>query len=72
MHIGRHDDATIKFSQAHGITYEAYSPLGGPDLGGKSVMGYPAVKAAAAAHKVSGAQVWSLHTATLPTRVTRA
>ena len=24
--------------EAHGITYEAYSPLGGDDLGGKSVM----------------------------------
>eukprot|EP01044_Picomonas_judraskeda_P008395 COSAG03_NODE_955_length_5196_cov_3.042770_5_plen_64_part_01 len=24
--------------------FEAYSPLGGPDLGGKSVMNYPAVQ----------------------------
>ena len=32
--IGGHDDDTIKFCQAHGITYEAYSPLGGDDLGG--------------------------------------
>ena len=31
---GGHDDDTIKFCQAHGITYEAYSPLGGDDLGG--------------------------------------
>jgi len=52
-----HDDETIKFSQLHGITYEAYSPLGGDDLGGKSVMTYPAVKEIAAAHGVSGAQV---------------
>jgi predicted oxidoreductase len=57
MHIGGHDDETIKFSQLHGITYEAYSPLGGDDLGGRSVMTYPAVKQIAASHGVSGAQV---------------
>jgi diketogulonate reductase-like aldo/keto reductase len=57
MHVGGHDDDTIAFCQAHGITYEAYSPLGGDDLGGRSVMTYPQVKAIAAAHQVSAAQV---------------
>ena len=57
MHVGGHDDETIAFCQKHGILYEAYSPLGGGDLGGKSVMSYPAIKAIAAAHKVSSAQV---------------
>jgi diketogulonate reductase-like aldo/keto reductase len=57
MHIGRHDDATISFCKAHKIQYQAYSPLGGPDLGGKSVMTYPAVKSIAKAHNVSSAQI---------------
>jgi 2,5-diketo-D-gluconate reductase B len=57
MHVGRHDDVSIRFAQAHNITYEAYSPLGGPDLHGKSVLTYPAVVAIAKAHNVSGAQV---------------
>ena len=57
MHIGRHDDATIAYCKAHHIQYEAYSPLGGPDLGGKSVMSYPEVISIAKAHNVSGAQV---------------
>ena len=57
MHIGRHDDATIAFCKEKGILYEAYSPLGGPDLHGKAVMTYPEVKRIAAVHHVSGAQV---------------
>ena len=40
-----------------GITYEAYSPLGGPDLHGKSVMSYPEIVSIAKVHTVSGAQV---------------
>ncbi len=57
MHIGRHDDLTIEFCKSHNIQYEAYSPLGGPDLGGQSVMAYPQVISIAKAHEVSGAQV---------------
>ena len=57
MHIGGHDDDTIQFCKVQGITYEAYSPLGGDDLGGRSVLTYPAVKSIAEAHSVSSAQV---------------
>lgn len=53
-HIGNHDDETVAFCQAHNVTYQAYSPLGGPDLHGKSVLTYPALKQVAANHNVSG------------------
>ena len=43
------------FAAAHGVTYEAYSPLGG--LSGVDVLGDADVLAIAAAHGVSAAQV---------------
>jgi diketogulonate reductase-like aldo/keto reductase len=53
--IGDHDDATLAFCARHGITYEAYSPLGG--LSHVDVLGDADVLAIAAAHGVSAAQV---------------
>ena len=29
LHVGLHDDVTINFCRERGITYQAYSPLGG-------------------------------------------
>lgn len=52
------DDATKKFCDAHGIAYSAYSPLGGwAKHGTGHVLNDPTVKAVAAAHNVSAAQV---------------
>ena len=51
LSVGSHDDATIDFCRAHGITYEAYSPLRGNE------MSQQAVKKIAATHGKSGAQV---------------
>lgn len=51
LSVGSHDDATINFCHAHGITYEAYSPLRGHE------MSLPAVKKVAAGVGKSGAQV---------------
>lgn len=51
LSVGSHDDDTINFCRAHGITYEAYSPLRGHE------MALPAVKKIAASHGKSGAQV---------------
>lgn len=51
LSIGKKDEPTISFCQAHDIVYEAYSPLRGGE------MSLPAVKAIAAAHGKSGAQV---------------
>ena len=53
------DDDTVKFCQAHGIAYSAYSPLEG--LSGGSVMKIPAVVAIGKAHSVSAAQVRISH-----------
>mmetsp|Transcript_16453 Transcript_16453/g.22965 ORF Transcript_16453/g.22965 Transcript_16453/m.22965 type:complete len:293 (+) Transcript_16453:64-942(+) len=55
MSIGKHDDASIKFSQEHNITYQAYSPLGG--LSHIDVLSDPDVKAIANSYGVSPAQV---------------
>ena len=57
MHIGGHDDDTIAFCKAHAIQYQAYSPLGGDDLGGKSILSYPEVVQVAQAHNITTAQV---------------
>jgi 2,5-diketo-D-gluconate reductase A len=46
-----HDDATLAYCKAHNVTYEAWRVLGGCPTDD------PAVKAAAAAHAVSAAQV---------------
>jgi diketogulonate reductase-like aldo/keto reductase len=43
------------FCTQNGVTYQAYSPLGG--LSGVDVLGNPTVKSIAAAHNVSAAQV---------------
>jgi diketogulonate reductase-like aldo/keto reductase len=48
--VGNLDNATIAFSKQHGITYQAYSPLGGKDIGGISVLDYPQLKVIAANH----------------------
>lgn len=45
----------VAFCQAHGISYSAYSPLGGLD--GIDVFNDPTVKAIGKAHGVSAAQV---------------
>ena len=55
MSIGKHDDETIAFCQAHNITYSAWSPLGG--LSGIDVLGDEDVKHIAKNHNVSPAQV---------------
>lgn len=49
------DDGTVAYCAEHGIAYSAYSPLEG--LSGKDIFELPQVKAIAAAHNVSGAQV---------------
>lgn len=53
--IGNHDDATLKRCQELGITYSAYSPLGG--LNDLDVLHHPDVTAVAAAHGRSTAEV---------------
>ena len=55
--VGFDDNATTAYCKKHKITYQAYSPLGGPDIGGKPVMDFKEVKAIAAAHGKSAAQV---------------
>ena len=57
MHIGGHDDETIAFCKEQRITYEAYSPLGGADLGGVSVLAYPEVKSMARTYGVPAASI---------------
>lgn len=55
-----HDDSLKAFCDEHKILLQAWSPLGGAE---GSVLGEPALKAAATAHNVSTAQValrWSL------------
>ena len=49
------DDSTVAYCQANNISYSAYSPLEGLD--GQDIFDNPTVKAVAAAHGVSGAQV---------------
>lgn len=49
------DDATVKWCAAHGISYSAYSPLGG--LNGLDIFKDATVKRIAAVHSVSPAQV---------------
>ena len=52
------DDATVATCKKHGVTFEAYSPLGGWARGGTShILNDPTVKAVAAAHNKSAAQV---------------
>ena len=56
--VGFADNATIAFQRQHKIAYQAYSPLGGTDWGGHwSALSVPEVKAIAAAHGRSTAQV---------------
>jgi diketogulonate reductase-like aldo/keto reductase len=55
--VGNVDNATIEFSKAHGITYQAYSPLGGKDIGGISVLDYPVLKEISASQGKTTAQV---------------
>ena len=49
------DDATVKYCAEHGISYSCYSPLGG--LNHLDVFKDPTVKAIAAQHNVSPAQI---------------
>lgn len=51
LSVGAHDDVTISFCKAHGIQYEAYSPLRGGE------MSLPAVEKIGTSHGKSGAQV---------------
>ena len=51
LRIGQHDDVTIHFCQAHGITYEAYGALRSVDLDDQLIT------AIAGVHNVSAAQV---------------
>lgn len=52
------DDATVAMCKKHGITYEAYSPLGGWAKGGTGrVLNDPTVKAIALKHNKTSAQV---------------
>lgn len=64
------DDGTKLACQKAGVTYSAYSPLGGIALGGTGhVLGNPIVKAIAAAHNASTAQValkWVIQQGVLP------
>ena len=53
MYVGAHDDDTRRFCQSHGITYEAYSPLGR----GKLNISDARIAAIAARHSVSPYQV---------------
>lgn len=56
----QHDEAMLALCQQHGIQLQAWSPLGGAK---GSVFSNPTIKAIAAAHNVSAAQVaikWSL------------
>ena len=53
MYVGAHDDDTRRFCQSHGITYEAYSPLGR----GKLNVSDARIAAIAARHSVSPYQV---------------
>ena len=56
-HWGR-DDATVRTCERHGITYSAYSPLGGWAKGGTGhVLNDPTVNAVAAAHSTSAAAI---------------
>ena len=61
LSIGFHDDATIKYCDEQSIVYMGYSPLCGGVNGSScthgGVMSLPQVKAVAAAHSVSPAQV---------------
>ena len=54
--VFRHNEANIAFMVAHNITVEAWSPLGGANIG-KSVFKDKTVLAIADAHNVSAAQV---------------
>jgi diketogulonate reductase-like aldo/keto reductase len=47
--VGYRQVLEIAYAKKHGITYEAYSPLGGKDIGGTSVLDYPQLKAIAKA-----------------------
>jgi diketogulonate reductase-like aldo/keto reductase len=49
------DYNTVAYCKQHGISYSAYSPMGG--LSGVNVWDIPEVKTIAQAHNVSGAQV---------------
>ena len=55
LSIGDYDNETLGFCQRNGITYEAYSPLGG--LSGVDVLGDADVRAIAQRHGKSAAQV---------------
>jgi diketogulonate reductase-like aldo/keto reductase len=64
LSVEYHDEATIAYCAAHGITYQSYSPLcGGANgsscnrHGGHSVLTIKEVIAIAAAHNVSAAQI---------------
>ena len=55
--VGYRQNESIAFARKHGITYQAYSPLGGKDIGGTSVLDYPQLKAIAGRLGKSTAQV---------------
>ena len=61
LSVSFHDDATIAYCRAHGITYQSFSPLcggfNGSSCRGKNVMSQPEVIAIAKVHSVSAAQV---------------
>lgn len=52
------DDGTVQMCKRYNVTYQAYSPLGGWVLGGTGrVLNNPSVKAVAATHNKSSAQI---------------
>ena len=64
-HLGYHDEPLLEYCTRHGITLQAYSPLGGPGAAHPSptALQSRAVRAAAVAHNVSVYQValrWTL------------
>ena len=62
LHVGGVDNATIDYCRSKGIVVMAFSPMGGPDRGGKAVYDLPEVIKVAAAHNKTGAQVSEIGT----------
>ena len=54
--VFKRDEKTIRYCNAHNITVEAYSPLGGSHSS-RSVFHDPTVQAIAASHNKSAAQI---------------
>ena len=57
MCVGNLDATAIAYAREQGITFQAYSPLGGADIGGKSILAIPQLKRIAASNNRTAAQV---------------